>query len=203
MMTEQQAIEKARLLSERCDGPIVAWWMARSQPNRRRPPPAVIPPPATVRAVRLWLGLTQTDAAESILATLRAWQRYEAGERQMTPLIWESFLVRWGLFVPLASIDTILLPLLRELARQCPTEYPPEEDGWRNHPAVQTLSATLKNLGFKGLAVATLVGKGWPARIRFVSAAYDLVALESEAEKCMRASESFMERIGEPPATKV
>jgi hypothetical protein len=65
------------------------------------PPLGAIPPPATVCSIRLWLGLTQTEAATSIMTTLRAWQRYEAGDRQMTPLIWESFLTQHGIFIPL------------------------------------------------------------------------------------------------------
>lgn len=54
------------------------------------------PTPAEVRAAREAAGLTQTQAAGLIHATLRAWQGWEApegelGARRMHPGLWELF----------------------------------------------------------------------------------------------------------------
>lgn len=49
------------------------------------------PSPADIRAARAAAGLTQTEAARLIHSTLRAWQEWEAGNRQMHPGLWELF----------------------------------------------------------------------------------------------------------------
>lgn len=49
------------------------------------------PAPADIRAARAAAGLTQTEAARLIHSTLRAWQEWEAGNRQMHPGLWELF----------------------------------------------------------------------------------------------------------------
>lgn len=49
------------------------------------------PSPADIRAARAAAGLTQTEAARVIHSTLRAWQEWEAGNRQMHPGLWELF----------------------------------------------------------------------------------------------------------------
>lgn len=61
-----------------------------NHPNRsRRGNPAANPSPAEIRAARQATGLTQTQAARLIYATLRAWQEWEAGNRSMHPAMWE------------------------------------------------------------------------------------------------------------------
>lgn len=49
------------------------------------------PKPEDVRAAREAAGLTQTQAAETIYATLRSWQDWESGERRMHPGLFELF----------------------------------------------------------------------------------------------------------------
>lgn len=56
-------------------------------PDARPAPPA----PADIRTARTTAGLTQTEAARLIHSTLRAWQEWEAGNRQMHPGLWELF----------------------------------------------------------------------------------------------------------------
>lgn len=50
------------------------------------------PTPSEVRQARESAGLTQTQAAVLIYNTLRAWQRWEAGDSPMHPAFWELFL---------------------------------------------------------------------------------------------------------------
>lgn len=49
------------------------------------------PAPPDIRAARKAAGLTQTEAARLVHGTLRAWQEWEAGNRQMHPGLWELF----------------------------------------------------------------------------------------------------------------
>jgi DNA (cytosine-5)-methyltransferase 1 len=49
------------------------------------------PTPAEIRAAREAAGLTQTQAGALIHNTLRAWQRWEAGDSPMHPAFWELF----------------------------------------------------------------------------------------------------------------
>ncbi len=44
-----------------------------------------------VKALRLSLSLTQTQAASIVNASLRAWQHWETGDRKMSPAIYELF----------------------------------------------------------------------------------------------------------------
>jgi DNA (cytosine-5)-methyltransferase 1 len=47
------------------------------------------PKPAAITAARKAAGLTQTEAGALIYKTLRAWQAWEGGERDMDPAFWE------------------------------------------------------------------------------------------------------------------
>lgn len=49
--------------------------------------------PALVRAARRGAGLTQTQAAALIGATLRTWQEWEGGRRNMPPAKWAYLLL--------------------------------------------------------------------------------------------------------------
>lgn len=49
------------------------------------------PTPDQIRAARETAGLTQTDAADLVLGTLRAWQNWESGIRPMSPATWMLF----------------------------------------------------------------------------------------------------------------
>lgn len=49
------------------------------------------PTPTEIRQAREIAGLTQTKAAALIHCGLRAWQRWEAGDRKMHPAMWELF----------------------------------------------------------------------------------------------------------------
>ncbi len=49
------------------------------------------PTQAEIRALRERSGLTQSQAAAIVHCGLRAWQKWEAGERQMHPAFWELF----------------------------------------------------------------------------------------------------------------
>lgn len=72
--------------------------MPNNHPNRSRRTrhPAANPTPESIRAARERAGLTQAQAAALVHSTLRAWQRYEAGERRMHPALWELFLLKTG-----------------------------------------------------------------------------------------------------------
>ena len=70
-----------------------------SHPNRGPKGPFSTPTPAEVRAAREAAGLTQTQAAELVRGTLRAWQGWEApagqaDARRMHPGLWELFLLK-------------------------------------------------------------------------------------------------------------
>ena len=49
------------------------------------------PTPTEIRQARESAGLTQTQAAEKVHATLRAWQWWESGDRAMHAAFWELF----------------------------------------------------------------------------------------------------------------
>ena len=65
-----------------------------NHPNRSRGNPAQNPTPDEIRELRLSLGITQSKAAVMILATERAWQAWEQGERRMHPGLWQLFLLK-------------------------------------------------------------------------------------------------------------
>lgn len=59
--------------------------------SRRTTHPARHPTPDEIKRVRDRARLTQTAAAALVYTTLSGWQRWEAGERQMHPGLWELF----------------------------------------------------------------------------------------------------------------
>ncbi|SEF24411.1 helix-turn-helix domain-containing protein [Variovorax sp. NFACC27] len=52
------------------------------------------PAPAAVRDARIAAGLTQTEAAQTVQASLRGWQQWEAGDRSMAPGLFELFMLK-------------------------------------------------------------------------------------------------------------
>ena len=50
--------------------------------------------PAEIRQARENAGLTQTQAAQIVHSTPRAWQHWEAGNRAMHPAFFELFLLK-------------------------------------------------------------------------------------------------------------
>lgn len=69
---------------------------ACTHPNRSRRSqgPAANPAPHAIRAARLALGLSQTEAGALIYVGLRAWQQYEAGDRRLHPGLWELWQIK-------------------------------------------------------------------------------------------------------------
>lgn len=68
----------------------------RSKANRST---AANPTPDEIRAAREALGLTQTEAARVVYASLKAWQNWEAPKgspehRPMHPAFWELFQIK-------------------------------------------------------------------------------------------------------------
>lgn len=55
---------------------------------------------------------------------------------------------------------------IRDLARNCPSEYPINVDGWENNEGVKALSQALVDAGYSYLSLAVLGGKAWTRRIR-------------------------------------
>lgn len=55
------------------------------------------PTPTEIAEARELTGLTQTEAAESIYATLRTWQDWEQDQRRMHPGLFELFRLKHGL----------------------------------------------------------------------------------------------------------
>lgn len=62
-----------------------------NHPNRGRRSAASSPTPEQVLAARKAAGLTQSQAAELVHATRRAWQLWESGDRRMHPAFFELF----------------------------------------------------------------------------------------------------------------
>lgn len=58
--------------------------------NTKRPSPK----PEVVRQARQKAGLTQTEAAKTVSASMRAWQQWEYGERAMPPGLFELFMLK-------------------------------------------------------------------------------------------------------------
>lgn len=65
------------------------------------------PPPADIRLAREAAGLTQTQAAALIHCGLRAWQKWEAGDRKMHPAFWELFQIKNAGRARLPGDDTL------------------------------------------------------------------------------------------------
>lgn len=69
-----------------------------NHPNRSAGHQARNPTPSEVRAAREAAGLTQTQAAALVYASLRNWQQWEQGEganvRRMHPGLWELFRIK-------------------------------------------------------------------------------------------------------------
>lgn len=60
--------------------------------------------PNQIRGARKASGMTQVEAAASIKVGVRAWQEWEANNRQMPPGLWDWFRVRAGL-IALADVE--------------------------------------------------------------------------------------------------
>lgn len=54
------------------------------------------PMPSSIREARLKAGMTQKEAAHTVLASLRGWQQWEAGDRAMPPGLFELFMLKTG-----------------------------------------------------------------------------------------------------------
>lgn len=69
-----------------------------NHPNRskRSPSSGRNPTPAEILKAREAAQLTQSQAAEKVGGTLRAWQNYEGGQRRMHPGLFELFLIKTG-----------------------------------------------------------------------------------------------------------
>jgi len=52
------------------------------------------PSPEAVRQARQAARLTQTEAAKTVSASMRAWQQWESGERAMPPGLFELFMLK-------------------------------------------------------------------------------------------------------------
>lgn len=49
-----------------------------------------------IKKTRIDLGLTAKEAAALVLKTERTWHRYESGELNMPPSVWELFKIKTG-----------------------------------------------------------------------------------------------------------
>lgn len=71
-----------------------------THPNRGQRSAKSNPTPAEIRAAREAAGLTQTQAAQVIYSTLRAWQNWENDDatdgRRMHPAAFELFMLKTG-----------------------------------------------------------------------------------------------------------
>lgn len=70
-----------------------------NHPNRRQGPrgPSANPAPEEIMDARYQTGLTQTEAAKLVYASLRTWQQWEAGDNRMHPGLWELFRIKAGI----------------------------------------------------------------------------------------------------------
>lgn len=71
------------------------------------------PAPADIRQARLSAGLTQTQAAQTVQASLRGWQQWEAGDRTMPPGLFELFMLKtrqWPLPTPAKRAARVTSP---------------------------------------------------------------------------------------------
>lgn len=68
--------------------------MRRPKPRRHRTPP---PTPDQVKAARARAGLSADKAAEVIEVSGRQWQKYEAGQAKMHPILFRYFCIKFDL----------------------------------------------------------------------------------------------------------
>lgn len=54
------------------------------------------PTPEELRSARNAAGMTQTEAAETVHMSMRAWQQWEGDERTMPPGLFELFMIKTG-----------------------------------------------------------------------------------------------------------
>lgn len=71
----------------------------KNHTNRKRDQPGRNPKPSEIAALRITAGLTQTQAADLLHATLRTFQQWEAApesstNRKMHPAFWELFRIK-------------------------------------------------------------------------------------------------------------
>lgn len=52
------------------------------------------PTPDQIRASREAVGITQREAAGLVCVESRTWQRWESGDRSMSPALWELFTLK-------------------------------------------------------------------------------------------------------------
>lgn len=65
--------------------------------NPKNTMPHTKPSTKTVLEARQAAGLTQTEAAAVVYRTLRNWQQWEAGDRQMDAALFELFCLKCGI----------------------------------------------------------------------------------------------------------
>jgi putative transcriptional regulator len=67
----------------------------------------MLPPPSPqkIKTLRVSLGLTQQEAADSVHVTLRAWQMWESGQRKMSAAAWELCVIKAGIHPLYAAIQ--------------------------------------------------------------------------------------------------
>ncbi len=87
--------------------------------NRSKNPltPGRDPLPSDIRAARERAGLTQTEAADLIHATMRSWQDWEAGVAKMRPYAFGYFLMSTGQITAEAQIERFQQMVERKLSR--------------------------------------------------------------------------------------
>jgi putative transcriptional regulator len=64
------------------------------------------PTPDAVRQARQVAGLTQTEAARTVSASMRAWQQWESGKRTMPPGMFELFMLKTRQWALMGTPDT-------------------------------------------------------------------------------------------------
>lgn len=69
-----------------------------NHPNRGPTGPFSNPTPSEVIEARKAAGMTQSEAAQAVRGTMRAWQEWEAGNRRMHPGLWELFGIKSASF---------------------------------------------------------------------------------------------------------
>lgn len=84
------------------------------------PERATAPSPATIKAAREQAGLSQTAAARLVHAGLRTWQQWEAGDRHMSPGLWELFCLKTLAASPQTPPEGPALRHLRDSEREEP-----------------------------------------------------------------------------------